>query len=545
MRIETIPQIHSNPLANDYIEGSDRLSRRYHGHPRDDAAWVSRIEYLAKKPLAAERGQLADALLAYNRDVGNHDVALQQIELLRSPESAVVIGGQQPGLFSGQLLVIYKAITIIRQAREAAKRLGRPVIPVFWIAGEDHDIAEVDHIHVLRPDLSVHKLQLARSDQERASISHRPIPRDQWEQAIRSLASELPDTDAKAGYIRKLSAICEESRTLSEAFARILAWLFGSEGLVLVDSAYPPIRSLETAMWKQLILHNDPLCEAYVRAASDLAAAGYAAQADVHPDGANLFYYHQGSRLLLYRRGETFGDRQGLVNLTREQLLSIAEQEPDKLSNNVLTRPLMQDYLFPVLAAVLGPGEIAYWAQLKEAFELLDMRLPLLIPRACYTLLEPSDQKTMERYELTIEDALYRLREKRESWLSSQETFDIERTFADVEDVVRRAYEPLIESAGTISPVMKALGDTNLSRIIEQIHYYRGRIEKEIAGKHEVGLRQFDRLGASLMPTGVPQERVYNIFAYLNRYGEGWLDDLLHRHQPDPLDYRHHYVVYL
>jgi len=545
MRIETIPQIHSNPLANDYIQGSPRLSGRYHGHPRDEAAWASRLEYLARKPLAADRGQLADALVAYNRNVANHEAALRHAELLRSPDTVVVIGGQQPGLFSGQLLVIYKAITIIRQAREAEQRLGRRVVPVFWIAGEDHDIAEVDHIHVLRPDLSVHKLQLARSDQERISISHRPILREQWEQAIRSLAGELPDTDAKAGYIRQLSAICEESRTLSEAFARILAWLFGPAGLVLIDSAHPSIRSLETAMWKQLIASNDQLREAYVRAAEELAAAGYTPQADVHPDGANLFYYHQGKRLLLYRKGEAYADRQGLVALSQDQLLAIAEQEPEQLSNNVLTRPLMQDYLFPVLAAVLGPGEIAYWGQLKEAFETLDMRLPLLVPRACYTLLEPSDQKTMERFGLTIEDALYRLREKRDAWLGSQETFDVERAFADVEAAVRSAYEPLIASAGKVSPVMKALGETNLARIIEQVHYYRGRIEKEIAGKHEVGLRQFDRLGASLMPTGVPQERVYNVFAYLNRYGEGWLEHLLHQHQPDPLDYRHHYVVYL
>jgi len=545
MRIETIPQIHSNSLANDYIQGSSKLSHRYHGYPQDESAWSSRIDYLARKPLAADRHQLADALSAYNKSIGNHESALKQIERLRSPDSVVVIGGQQPGLFSGELLVIYKAITILRQAREAEKRLARPVIPVFWIAGEDHDIAEVDHIHVLRSDLSVHKLQLNRSDQERVSISHRPISREQWEQAIRSLASELPDTDAKAGYIRQLMELCGESRTLSEAFARILAWLFGSAGLVLIDSADPSIRRLESTMWKQLILHNDKLREAYIQAASELAATGYSAQAEVHPDGANLFYYHQGSRLLLYRRGEGYGDRQGQVHLTQEQLLSIAEQEPDKMSNNVLTRPLMQDYLFPVLAAVLGPGEIAYWGQLKEAFELLGMRLPLLIPRACYTLLEPSDQKTMERHGLSIEDALYRLGEKREAWLNSQETFDVERAFTDVEDVVRRAYEPLIESAGTVSPVMKALGDTNLSRIIEQIHYYRGRIEKEIASKHEVGLRQFDSLGASLMPTGVPQERIYNVFAYLNRYGLRWIESLLYEHEPNPLDYRHHYVVYL
>jgi len=153
MRIESIQLAHANKLANDYIHGTNDVHRRYDGMAQDESAWRSRLAYMENRPLGADRDRLAETLLAYNRRIGNSPAAIEHIEKLRSRDSLVVVGGQQAGLFSGPMLVIYKAITIIRQAREASLRYGRPVIPVFWIAGEDHDFAEVDHIELLSEEV--------------------------------------------------------------------------------------------------------------------------------------------------------------------------------------------------------------------------------------------------------------------------------------------------------------------------------------------------------------------------------------------------------
>lgn len=546
MKIEPISLMHANPIARDYVQRQERIAARYSGFPQEEAVWRKRIAYLTQgRELAADRRELAAALAEYNRRIGNHPAALDQIERLASPEALVVIGGQQAGLFTGPLLVIYKAITILRQAREAAKRYQRPVVPVFWIAGEDHDLAEVDHIHLLRAGHQIHRLQLAKQDQDRVSISHLPISPEDWQEALRGLAQALPDTELKPELIETLTSICRDSHTLSEAFARIMARLFGAEGLVLIDSADPAVRRVEAPMWKQLILHNAELHRAYLTAQEALIKAGYHPQAEVHADSAHLFYYEDQKRLLLYRRGDGFADRFGQVRLTKEELLQIAEEEPAKLSNNVLTRPLMQDYLFPVLAVVLGPGEIAYWGQLKEAFACLGMELPVIVPREGYTLVEPGDQKLLERFGMTVEDVFRRLAEKREAWLRSQETFDVEEKFAAAAAQIRGIYKPLIEQAGEVNAVMRSLGEANLRRILTEVDYYRKRINAEIEAKHAAGLRQFDRLERSLNPGGVPQERVYNVFAYLNRYGDGWLRALLAEHRPDPLDGVQHHIVYL
>lgn len=545
MRIDAIPATYTNPLARDYVNGDPRAIARFAGSPWEESTWKSRLSYMANKKMHADREQLADVLASYNQAIGAHPNVLEQIELLRRPETLVVIGGQQSGLFTGPLLVIYKAITVIRQAREAAKRYDRPVVPLFWIAGEDHDLAEVDHVHLLQSDLQLRKLQLHGLEHDRQSISDLPIPEGSWEQAIRELATELPDTELKAELLRKLTSLCSDANTLSIAFARIMAWLFGEEGLVLIDSADPAVRQLETPMWHKLIMMNDPLRDAYEQGKTNLDSNGYPQQADVHPDGANLFYYHEGKRLLLYRDGDNFVDKQGIVSLSREQLLQIAEQEPHLLSNNVLTRPLMQDFLFPVLAVVLGPGEIAYWAQLKEAFTVLEMEMPVIIPREGYTLLEPIDQKTLAKHEMTVLDALHELDQRRNQWLESQVPFDIDAEIAEVEASIRRLYEPLIDKAGEINQVMRELGQANLKRIVDQVTYYRNRLHREVESKHEVGLRQFTRLQASLLPNGIPQERVYNVFAYLNRYGHHWIHHILHGHRPVSDHGRNHYVLHM
>lgn len=545
MRIDRIPHFHSNRLARDYIEEHSQIKHRYNGFSSEPSSYSARIEYLAQRPLALDRQQLTSVLLAYNRSVGNHANALANIETLQSEDALVITGGQQAGLFTGPLMVIYKAVTIIRQAREAARRHGRPVIPVFWIAGEDHDFAEVDHVHVLKSNLETHKVQLRKPDQARASISHLAIAHEDWEDVLRQLTHLLPDTDSKPEFLNRLGLFCRDARTLSEAFARIMAWLFGEEGLVLVDSADPALRKVEAPMWQQLIRENETLSHAYLQGASDLQKLGYDPQADVHPDGANLFYYDNGERLLLFRRGDAFADKQGLVSLSQDGLLELAAREPDKLSNNVLTRPLMQDFVFPVLAVVLGPGEIAYWGQLKEAFASLQMEMPVIIPREGYTLLESADQKILAKYELTIEDAMHRLAEKREQWLKSQDTMGLEEEFLALEARIEEWYEPLVAKAAHISPVMRDLGAVNQAKVLDQVRYYRSRVMGELAARHELALRQFDRLAAVLSPSGIPQERFYNVFYYLNRYGDDWLRKLIHEHQPDPLDSKHHGIVYL
>jgi uncharacterized protein YllA (UPF0747 family) len=156
MRIEENHRPKSQTLAEDYIHNKENTRTIFSYHPSKDISWVKRAEWLdlANRP-AANRSELIKALLRYNTIIGNSAEALEHITRLQETNALAVVGGQQTGLFTGPLLVIYKAITLIQTAKYAEKVLKRPVVPIFWLAGEDHDFDEVNHTYILTQQLEV------------------------------------------------------------------------------------------------------------------------------------------------------------------------------------------------------------------------------------------------------------------------------------------------------------------------------------------------------------------------------------------------------
>ncbi|WP_426447722.1 bacillithiol biosynthesis cysteine-adding enzyme BshC [Paenibacillus sp. S-38] len=533
------------PLTDDYIARFERTGGLFDYNPWQEASWRERVSWLdEQRPSGADRQRVADVLRAYNERAGNQPEALAAAELLRDPLTLVIAGGQQAGLFTGQLLVVYKAVTLIAAAREASLRLGRPVVPVFWIAGEDHDFDEVNHIDYLSPSLAVERIKLEHPTGVRTSVSRTAIAEAQWAEAIGQLGGSLMDTEFKEGIVASLREAAEASGTLTDCFARLMARLFGAYGLVLIDSDDPALRALEGPMFRGLLERSGEVNEALQARSARLRELGYEPQVELQEASANLFTYYgeQGERMLLFRTEDGYADRKGERSFTRDELLQRADREPQLLSNNVMTRPLMQDFLFPVLATVLGPAEIAYWGQTGEAFRLFGMRMPILLPRLGFTLVEGTVQKNLQKYGLSVEDVMERMEEKREAWLREQDAYGLEARFAEVKAIFRSSYEPLVGTLGEINPGLKKLGDTNLSKILEQIDFLHHKAEEGLRSQHESGLRQLQRIEVSIRPGGRPQERVYNIYAYLNRYGGDWIGQLLE--QPLEVDGKHR-VIYM
>jgi bacillithiol biosynthesis cysteine-adding enzyme BshC len=538
MQIEALNWTRNQQLAQDYTEDKIPAGSLYDYHYLKLEDWRARAESLSVyQGPKADRAELVKALTAYNSRVGNSRSALNNIEQLSEASALAVVGGQQAGLFGGQLLVVYKAITLIQLARKWKEELGRPVIPVFWIAGEDHDFDEVNHIHYLSADLQVEKIKVDHPTGRRTSVSRLPLLAETWQQALESLDASLMDTEFKAAILAKLRDIIKREATLTDSFAALMAYLFGDYGLVLLDSDDPALRQVEAPMFKLLIERNEEISGSLLQGKREVEAAGYEPQAEVSDNGANLFLFEGEQRLLLHREGGLFADKKNEFSCTKEQLLDIAANAPQRLSNNVMTRPLMQEFLFPVLATVLGPGEIAYWSLTQEAFHLFGMKMPIIAPRLEFTLVEGTIQKHMSKYDLTAEDVRFRFEEKQRQWLEAQDTMRLAERFDAVKSSFRQSYEPLVESLGAINSGVQKLGTTNLAKIIEQIEYLEGKAADAYKAQFDAAIRQLDRMKLSIIPIAKPQERVYNILAYLNRYGDDWLKQLLET--PIPVDGMH------
>jgi bacillithiol synthase len=528
----------SQPLSEAYVKQSDqRLGELFHsGHPSSDDAWRNRAQYVDRTVnLRASASDVAGVLRAYNSRFGMTADVAANIDAL-GEGAAVVVGGQQAGLWTGPLLVVHKAVSVLSAAKHASSVLGRTVVPVFWIAGEDHDWDEANHVMAVT-DQGLRKLSIARPDGPRTSVSRTMVSPEAWDAAIEELASELPGSEFKEGLLDKLRTIAASSGTLSDSFAHLMMLLFGSEGLVLLDADDKQLRAIEAPMFRRMLTEQDQLGDAYITASVRLKELGYSAQAAYTPGCANLFLFRpdddglglKDERVLLYRRedGSGFTDRRGEASWSREQLLGFVESRPEQLSNNVLTRPIMQDYVLPVLAAVLGPGEIAYWAQLGEAFRHFGMEMPILAPRMSFTLVEGTIAKHMLKYELTFDDVVTRFEGKKQSWLDAQDRFDIAAKFGHAKEQFEQMYTPLVALAAEVQAGLEKLGQTNMSKIIEQISYLESKASDAFRKSHEASLRHWERIGLAIWPAGKPQERALNMTAYWNRYGLDWLQRLL------------------
>ncbi|CAM4344998.1 bacillithiol biosynthesis cysteine-adding enzyme BshC [Saccharibacillus endophyticus] len=527
--MNVIPQAlrKGSALGEDYVRGQ-HAHELYEYDLQSDQSLQHRAEWLdtAHRP-RVDRNALVKVLTSYNATYNDDPAVRESLEKLKDEQSLVVVGGQQSGLFTGSLLVVYKAATIVHAARMASQKLGREVVPVFWIAGEDHDWDEADHTYVLTSELEVRRLRMESWHDGKSSVSQVAVPKKKWEEAITELELVLADSEFKTEILELLRGELAQASNLSEGFARLVGRLFGRYGLVLVDSADPALRAIERPMFKQLIERSDEFEQAYLTAAARIEELGYEQQAQAVEGAANLFYIHEGQRMLLYKQDGKFMDRRGTVIFAKEELLDLLERCPERFSNNVLTRPLMQDYLFPVLQAVLGLGEIAYWAGTKDGFKVAGMQMPILLPRMSFTLLDPVTKKHMQQYGLTFEDVMERFESRKEAWLAEQDKLGMDGMFEQVKAEFERLYAPLIGRLGELQSGLSSLGEKNQAKIVDQISFLQTKTKQTIARQNEAELRRWDRMYKTLFPLDRPQERVYTVFYTLNRYGLDWIDTLM------------------
>lgn len=528
MNVVPEPLPGGSALASDYIHQYEAVGHLYGGDFRSRESRAERAEWLDRTgSLRADRAEVVAYLRSYNGKHNTHEAVLHSLELLEQPETLVVTGGQQSGLFTGPLFVVYKAITTIQAAREAAAQLGRPVVPLFWIAGEDHDWDEVNHTYVLNRTGEITRIKLDKGEGPRSSVSEIKVDAESWLQVVAQLDGLLQDSEFKPQLMELVTAASTGAGNMTEAFAKLMGSLFGKFGLILLDSADPALRRLEAPMFASMIERNDELEAAYLAAAERITDSGYELQADVTPGNANLFYIHEGARLLLHKVDGRFTDRKATVSFSRSELLELLESHPERFSNNVLTRPLMQDYVLPVLATVLGQGEMAYWAIPQQAFKIMDGQMPLIIPRMSFTVIEGTLRKHMDKYGLSFTDVQTGLDDKRKAWLSAQDELKLEDKFEEIKAAFSGMYEPLIEQLGSIQAGLLKLGSNNKDKIIDQISFLQGKALDAMEKQNEAALRQWERIELSLMPLGKLQERVYNMMYYLNRYGLEWLEELM------------------
>jgi bacillithiol biosynthesis cysteine-adding enzyme BshC len=441
------------------------------------------------------------------------------------PGTAVVITGQQVGLFLGPLFTFFKAASVIAVARAMEQESGVRCVPLFWLQTEDHDYAEIDHCYTYRPGSEPLKSQLVPDDeaasvlQQRTSIAHRCLPRSIVEQldALQEALAELP---MAADFLQLLRAHYRPGASLSGAFASVLSEVFSDEGLLVFDPRQAQISALARPLYQRVLTEHDTIAELLLARTAQLHSAGLAEQVHVRK-AASLLFFHD---------GEVAGPRYRLERTTtgfevpgqrfdQDQLLALMQLEPLRFSTSALLRPCLQDTLFPTAAYVSGPGEMSYFAQLAPLYQHLGVPQPLVVPRARLRLIEDSTRSLLGKLGLSATDAeLPRVELLRRIHAASPATgsqSSAEALRAQLLGELPARLDELAASDGALQdPVRKARRsiEYHIDRLVT-------RAERAALERDQVLAARVGRLQLALFPQETPQERFYSLPYFACKHG--------------------------
>jgi len=523
MELEVLALQEKNKVMQSYNYDKEFL-HTFFDYKNEESSYTARLNELASRKF--ERPQLADAIRKFMKPFGISAIANKHIDEL-AENAVTVIGGQQAGILTGPLYSVHKALTVILLARKQREKLNVPVVPVFWVAGEDHDLNEINHIYT-EMDGQATKNQYREKFILKLMASDAVYDKEMLSSFVKDTFGKFGETSHTKVLLDEVLGAVEMEDTFTHFFVRLMNGLFKDEGLLFIDSAAKQLREMEKDYFVRLIVESEHIAEVVKSKEELFAEKGYGTPFGAEADAANLFYVHDTGRVLLSRRDGYFVNDSTGLQFSKQDMLRIAEETPWLLSNNVATRPLMQDMVFPVLAFVGGPGEIAYWSLLKEAFHHLDMKMPIIVPRMSMTLVTPQVQHALKEKSLTVEEVMSgAVLTAREQFISGLSDEGFDSVMDETEVVLREQYGKIAEFAERQGPMMQELLKKNLQFHTKQLGYLKGKAEETVLLKHATALRTFGILEGELFPEGVLQERLYPPYTYLNGYGPTLITDLL------------------
>ncbi|MDP4085719.1 MAG: bacillithiol biosynthesis cysteine-adding enzyme BshC [Bacillota bacterium] len=519
----------TNRFASNYLKQTEDILPFFHYRYDQKADDIKRIEELKTRTFPRE--EIAVHIENFMERYPSSLAVKQSIEKLKQQNSAVVIGGQQAGILTGPLYTLHKVISIIKLAEKKEKELSVPVVPVFWIAGEDHDYQEVNHVFIPMGK-KVDKWVYPEKILQKKMVSDIEMNKEiclEWAENLIENFGETNHTNLLLDFVRKQ---LEKSITFVDFFANIIMEIFKDYGLLVIDSGNRDLRLLERDIFIEQINHHDSISYSLFEQQKKIKEKGFPITIEATEQAANLFYYDQrfNERILLEfdRNTDCFVGKNGAVSFTKDMLVELATNNPSKLSNNVVTRPLTQEFLFPTLAFIAGPGEISYWAELKLVFEHFGLKMPPIVPRLNITLVDRSIETDLDDLNLELSNVLSRGTSlEREQFLLAIKDKEIASLFSITKEKLLENYNHIEEVTSKLDMGLLPLLKKNENILLKQLEFMENKVEESTRKKHEVVLNKFDRVDLSLRPDGFPQERVWNIFYYLNQYGLNLVKELL------------------
>ena len=480
----------------------------YSSLPRE-TAWQKRC------PDFEHRSELVELLAGQNASAA----AASALEALRAG-AGTVLTGQQIGLLGGPLFTPFKAATALARARQATAA-GEPHVAVFWLASEDHDFAEINHV-TFPSRKELRKLVYARGPAAPVPVGG-VVLHEQIEPLIEQAWELLGASDA----MDALVAAYRPGRTFAQAFGEFYAKVFAAQGLLILDAAGREVHRLGAPVLRAALERADELHATLLERNKALETAGYHTQVAVAPQSSLLFLIDErsGARVALKRMAPTAAEPNGLWQAGREKfttadLVGVLAAEPERISPAALLRPVFQDFLLGTSLVVGGPAEVAYFAQSAVLYERILGRVTAIEPRLSATLIEPAIGELLRKHELGLERVLKESADSLAQLLAAR-TIPVEgkRKLAAAGTALDAELMPLLEYMKAMDAGLGRSAKTAGSKMRYQMNRLR-RLAANFELQREGSVRRHaEAIERALNPGGVLQERLHGAAYYFARYG--------------------------
>ncbi len=527
------------PLGD--LAGTSALARTFNTDYSRVAAFFngdySKAEAFAKQAEAvlatshADRQAVVAVLTEQNQNMGAGPRTMERLKILQRSDSLVVATGQQVGLCTGPAYTIYKALSCCRLAQELERLLNKPVIPIFYLVTEDHDFEEVRWLGVLNGDHSFEKICYTPTHLP----DRTPMSQVMLEPAItQTLAQLAPHFDPDGDEWRQITTCYRAGSTLPRAFAELFLHILRDFGVVVLDPSDARFKQLALPIFTAE-LNATPSISAMLKTNTLLSQHGFHNQLAVHPQRPHLFILENG-RHSLEKQADGWADMHSGVVYSAADLLA----QVHKLSPKAAIRPLVQDWLLPTVAYVGGPGEVAYFAQLKGVYEAHQLPMPVVVPRDGFTLMEPRLIRYLDKLGLSAGDFISE---------HSLALADVQRRLvpAHITDHVQHIrqclnshWPDLAAAIIALDPTLQSPVQKTENQILGGLEQLEAKLLRSLKQKQSVVTDQVQAIQNVFRPGDELQERKLNLLPFLAKH-PGLLNTLAEAVQP--LHPAHHIIA--
>jgi len=519
LTLKTLPfqELPFSNLFSDYCTEFNKLSNFFDFNPFDNHDVIKKIS----QTTFTHRKELEAVLKEYNNPSLMHPKAIANLDaLIQSDEVYTVVTGQQLIVAGGPMFTVYKILTAIEYAGRIEALTGKKVVPVFWLADEDHDYDEIAKM-ALPFGNEWKSLELSATSNTGKRVADIQIEED-IEKFVQELDDILIPTDFKSEILQILKACYSRNRTHGESFARLITTLFSRFGLILAGSSRSNAQKFLNTSVISLIHKTEEIHHSLEKMSAHLEKK-YHRQAAV--GSSNWFYVGEdGIRQKLQYENDKWSVS-GL-SLSTTELIDKVSKNPGIVSPNVFLRPLLQDKLLPNLAYIAGPGEVSYYAQMKDLYQVCGQSMPIIVPRFSASILEGAVKKSFEELPFRLVDYNERIEDLESRFLKDSNILDVNEFIGMYKSGIEALADSRIQEIEILDKSLVGTLQKVKSDQLNLLENLRSKMIKSAKNSLEVQIKRINKVQFATFPNRNLQERELAFIYLLNKYGIGVIDTL-------------------